>query len=105
MATFERIGPAWGGGMEFEPDPGLEDGPWTRSPNLTKHATGVLQYYPTADAWIARFRAGRRIPGSPMHWGPFSRMTDEDLRAVYAFLESVPPVDNEVGPIVFEKGD
>ena len=103
QATFERIGPEWGGGMEFEPDPGLDDGVWTRSPNLTTHATGVLQNYPTEADWIARFRAGRRIDGSPMHWGPFSRMSDEDLGALYLYLQSVPPVDNTVGPVTFEK--
>jgi hypothetical protein len=105
MATFERIGPEFGGGMEFEPDPGLNNGIWMRSPNITSHPTGVLKNFPTAEDFIARFRAGRTREGSPMHWGPFSRMSEEDLRAIYLFLQSVPPVDNEVGAITFTKDD
>jgi mono/diheme cytochrome c family protein len=102
-ATFERIGPEFGGGMEFEPDPSLGGEVWTRSPNLTSHESGMLQSFPTAADWISRFRQGRRIRESPMHWGPFSRMTDEDLGAIYAFLQTVPPADNWVGEVTFTK--
>jgi hypothetical protein len=104
-ATFDRIGPEWGGGTEMEPMPfpGQDVNEWSRSPNLTSHPTGVLKNFPTAEDWIKRFRAGRTVSGSPMHWGPFSRMTDEDLTAIWMYLNTIPPVDHAVGPIVYQK--
>ena len=52
----------------------------------------------TEDQFVARFRQGRILPGSPMPWQAFSRMNEEDLRAVYQYLTSMPPVKNDVGP-------
>lgn len=49
---------------------------------------------------IARFRAGRVVPESIMPWGPFSRMSDQDLRAIYLYLNSLDPHVNPVAPIV-----
>ena len=71
-----------------------------RMPNLTPDPTGVLVRFPNEEEWIARFRMGRVIPESFMHWGPFSRMSDDDLRAIYIFLNSLDAVANDVGPIV-----
>jgi mono/diheme cytochrome c family protein len=105
MATFERTGPEWAGGSEIEPMPlpGVDQTQWFRTPNLTPHPSGVLKNFPDAEAWIKRFRVGRTVPGSPMHWGPFSRMSDEDLTALYLFFNSLEPVDHEVGAVVFTK--
>jgi Ca-activated chloride channel family protein len=52
------------------------------------------------DTWIGRFRVGRVIAASYMPWGPFSRMSENDLRAIYRYLRTLPPVANEMGPIV-----
>jgi hypothetical protein len=71
-----------------------------RAPNLTPHPTGVLLKFADEDVWIGRFRAGRVIAASYMPWGPYSRMTDEDLRAIYRYLRTLNPVENDVGPIV-----
>jgi len=72
-------------------------------PNLTSAPnTGRLARF-TEDAFVARFRAGRAIPGSPMPWQAFARMTDDDLRAIYRFLKTVPAVENDVGPVLVEK--
>jgi len=38
-----------------------------------------------------------------MHWGPFSRMADEDLEALWPYSTSLEAVDNEVGETVFRK--
>jgi len=38
-----------------------------------------------------------------MDWGPLSRMSDEDLKALYMFLQSIPPVDNDVSETMFKK--
>jgi mono/diheme cytochrome c family protein len=110
-ATFEAIGPEYAGGMEFEPFPelhkrlGVDPDLWARSPNLTPSPNSALSRFKTADQWIARFRNGRVILNSPMHWGPFSRMSDEDLEAVWLYLHSLDPVENEVGPVLFKKDE
>jgi len=109
MMTYEATGPEFAGGMEFEPWPALhkylnvDTTLWLRTPNLTPDPTGVLQKFKTPEEFIARFRQGRIIPFSPMDWGPFSRMSDEDLRALYMFLSSLKPVHNDVGETTFKK--
>jgi mono/diheme cytochrome c family protein len=70
-----------------------------RTPNLTPRS-GAIAGYANEDVWVTRFRAGRLTPESDMHWGPFSRMSENDLRAIYRYLRSLDPVDDEIGPIV-----
>ena len=109
MATFEAIGPEYAGGLEGEPTPeineklGVDPNVWTRSPNITPHPNSALSKFKTVESWIARFRQGRLVPTSPMHWGPFSRMSDEDLEALWLYLNSLEPVENDVGETVFVK--
>jgi mono/diheme cytochrome c family protein len=96
--TGALVGPRFGGATGFlEPsDPGHVWAP----PNITRDAaTGRLGQM-SADDFVARFRAGRLIPGSPMPWQGFQRMTEDDLRAMYLYLESLPPVARDVGPPV-----
>jgi hypothetical protein len=50
------------------------------------------------DQFVARFRLGRVIPRSPMPWQAFARLAEDDLRAMYQYLKTVPPVKNDVGP-------
>ena len=47
---------------------------------------------------VARMRAGRAFPGSPMPWQGFQKLHEDDLRAMYRYLKTVPPTVNEVGP-------
>lgn len=103
-ATMQFIGPDFAGGATFEPVPAMGDDPDTavRSPNLTPHPTGILDNYGSVEAWKQRFRAGRAVKQSPMHWGPFSRMSDQDLEALWLFFNSLDPIDNDVGPTVFK---
>jgi hypothetical protein len=35
-------------------------------------------------------------PNTVMHWWQYSYMTDEDLAAMYAYLQSIPAVANRV---------
>lgn len=108
-ATYEAIGPEFAGGMEFEPLPelnlqlGMDPDLWVRSPNLTPSPNSALNRFKTLDNWIARFRNGRIIMISPMDWGPFSRMTDEDLEALWRYFNNLEPVENEIGPVLFKK--
>lgn len=107
--TFEAIGPEYAGGFEMEPLPelhellGVDPELWTRSVNLTPHPNSALSRIGSLENWIARFRAGRLMMSSPMHWGPFSRMTDEDLEALWVYFNSLEPVDNEITITVFKK--
>ena len=96
--TGALVGPRFGGNPEFtdENDPGHIWAP----PNITSDpATGRLGTM-TEDEFVNRFRAGRLIPNSPMPWQGFQRMGEADLRAMYMYLKSVPPVNNDVGPPV-----
>ena len=96
--TGALTGPRFGGttGFTESDDPTHSWSP----PNITSDAeTGRLGKL-TEDQFVARFRQGRVIPGSPMPWQAFSRMADEDLRAMYRYLKSVPPVRRDNGPAV-----
>ncbi len=107
--TFEAIGPEFGGGMEFEPWPefalavGGDPELWTRTPNIMPHPNSALSKFKTVEEWKARFRQGRLINISQMHWGPFSRMSDEDLEALYLYLTSLEPQDYDAGELMFKK--
>jgi len=71
--------------------------------NLTSNpATGRLARL-TEDQFVARMRAGRAIPGSPMPWQQFQRMHEDDLRAIYRYLKTVPPVVHETGAPFVDK--
>ncbi len=98
--TGALTGPKFGGTTGFkEPDdPGHSWSP----PNITSDPeTGRLGQL-TEDQFVGRFRQGRAIPGSPMPWQAFSRMAEDDLRAIYRYLKTVPPVTNDVGPPVVD---
>lgn len=109
IMTFEAIGPEYAGGMEMEPLAefniaiGLDPDLWTRSPNITPDPNSALSKFDNLEEWIKRFKKGRIIKNSPMHWGPFSRMTDEDMEALWLYLNSLEPIEKEIGPIVFKK--
>ena len=98
-ANGELTGPAFSGNGEGEQstlDPAIR----LRAPNLTPDPTGVLVKFADEDTWIGRFHVGRVIAASYMPWGPYSRMSENDLRAIYRYLNTLPPVANDVGPVV-----
>jgi mono/diheme cytochrome c family protein len=98
MMTGALVGPRFGGSTGFteSDDP---DHSWS-PPNITSDPeTGKLGSM-SEDDFVNRFRIGRTIPGSPMPWQAFSRLTDDDLRSVYRYLKTVPPAKRDVGPPV-----
>jgi mono/diheme cytochrome c family protein len=77
-------------------------GPWGVSfaSNLTPHpAAGIGNW--TEALFIQILRTGKFMGTSrdilpPMPWQEMGKMTDEDLKAVFTYLKSLPPIDNAV---------
>ncbi|MBS1818198.1 MAG: c-type cytochrome [Acidobacteria bacterium] len=77
-------------------------GPWGVSftANLTPDENTGLGIW-TEDMFIKAMRTGRHMGASreilpPMPWFNYGKMSDEDLKAVYAYLRTIPPVHNRV---------
>ncbi|HKJ27889.1 MAG TPA: c-type cytochrome, partial [Anaerolineales bacterium] len=82
------------GGQELIDDESI--GLYIASPNLTSGKGGIGESYTDAD-WVLALRHGIRPDGTPLLAMPsnaFYYMSDEDLGALIAYLETVPPVDN-----------
>lgn len=76
--------------------------------NITPHPTTFIGRA-TKEEFIGRFRAfagytHETAPQAPqgrntlMPWIAYSGMTDEDLGAIYAYLKTVPPIENRINP-------
>lgn len=91
----QLVGPPFAGGqrMEHATDP-------TKvyvTPNLTPDPeTSVIGVW-DEEAFIARFRLGEQLLGTPMPWGAYGRLVDDDLRAIYRYLRSLPPTRHDTG--------
>jgi len=104
-------------GMTMPPAPKLPDGPWvwmgagtntafagpwgvSFTANLTPDKeTGLGDW--TADQFIATMKTGRRMGKGrpvlpPMPWPMIQNLTDDDLRSIFAYLQSLEPVRNKV---------
>jgi hypothetical protein len=67
--------------------------------NLTPDKTGLGDW--TEDQFVKTMRTGRhqgegRAILPPMPWFDFYNMTDDDLKAVFAFLRTIKPIKNTV---------
>ena len=98
MQTGAFEGPPLGGTPGFEVSHGMRWSP----PNITAHPDSGRLGRLTEDEFVARFRAGRVLPHSPMPWQGFMRMDEEDLRAIYKYIKTVAPVSRDVGPSMVE---
>jgi hypothetical protein len=77
-------------------------GPWgvSYTANLTPDQNTGLGIW-TEDMFVRAIRTGKHFGVSrpilpPMPWGAFRKMTDEDLKSIYAYLRTIPPVTNHV---------
>jgi hypothetical protein len=105
--TFAKTGPEFAGGTEMEPAtrPGADPDIWFRTPNLTPAVDGVLHKFPDRETFIARFQhGGLHYEGSPMPWEAFSRISSNDLGALYEYFRSLPPQVGPTGSPAFRKG-
>jgi cytochrome c553 len=77
-------------------------GPWGVSygANLTPEPeTGIGRRY-TEASFIKTLRTGRKPEGEillpPMPWALYKAMSDDDMRALYAYLQTIPAIKNNV---------
>lgn len=78
-------------------------GPWGTSfaANLTPHETGLGNW--SEENFMNALKKGKhqgmdnqRPIMPPMPWQAISQWPDEDIQAVFAYLKSIPPIDNVV---------
>ncbi|HVG39996.1 MAG TPA: hypothetical protein VM888_00195 [Chitinophagaceae bacterium] len=79
-------------------------GPWgiSYTANLTPDsATGIGAW--TEEVFVKTLRTGKHLGDAngrdilpPMPWFNVAKMTDDDLSALFAYLRSIPPVNNRV---------
>jgi hypothetical protein len=91
----------WGG--MFTPDLTSFVGPWgeTFAANLTPDQTGLGNW--TEEQFKKALTQGKyqgidggRVLLPPMPWQNWTNMKDEDVKAIFAYLQSIPPVKNTV---------
>jgi mono/diheme cytochrome c family protein len=94
-------GTEFGGGMEFHQPAGI-----VRAPNITfDQATGLhgwtkaqflqkFKSYTAADYRPAAMTVNQI--NTPMPWVMYGGMKDQDLQAIYAYLKSLPPIQNRI---------
>lgn len=77
-------------------------GPWgvSYASNLTPDpTTGIGKRYNEA-AFLHAMRTGQKPEGTelmpPMPWPDFAQMNDSDLKAIWAYLQTLKPVENNV---------
>ena len=80
-------------------------GPWgvSYTANLTPDATGIGNW--KEEQFIYALRNGKykglsdsRPLLPPMPWEMYRNMTDDELKAIFAYLKTIKPVENEVPP-------
>jgi hypothetical protein len=77
-------------------------GPWgiTYAANLTPDKNTGLGIW-TEDMFVKALKTGKHMGTSreiqpPMPWPWIGKATDDDLKAIYAYLRSIPPLSNHV---------
>ena len=78
-------------------------GPWGVSfaANLTPDPETGIWREMTEEQFIQALRTGRHLGQGrpilpPMPWPLYGKKTDEDLKAIYAYLQTIPPIRNKV---------
>jgi len=115
----ERLLSGFVADTKLPPPPQLGDGPWTASltwdltawsgpwgisyaANLTPDvATGLGSW--TEPMFISAIRTGKHMGTGrpilpPMPWQTIGKLTDDDLKALFAYLRSLKPIKNLVPP-------
>ena len=94
----ELVGPKFGGGQRM--DLAADADTVAVPPNLTPDPkTSPIGWW-TEDAFLVRFRQGPLVEGTPMPWGAFARMTDDDKRSIFRYLRTLRPYEHDTGPVM-----
>ncbi len=64
------------------------------TPNLTPDSSSKIFGWSQKN-FIDRFRMGKLIPKSPMPWPSFGRMNETELKAIYAYLQTLKPAKTQ----------
>lgn len=96
MAGFEEAAEPFTGG-DIEPD---DTDPTSEfeAPNLTPDPKSSPMAAWDEQAFVTRFRGGAVFAGSHMPWENFAELTDADVRSLYRYFRSLPPVEAPTGP-------
>ncbi len=101
MMTGEAIGESFAGGLKLEVEG--KPGEFIVTRNLTPDPETGHIYNWSEEQFINRFRAGKVIPGTIMPWDAFSHMSDDDLKAIFRYLNTIKPVKNDCGPVLINE--
>ena len=76
-------------------------GPWGIffTPNLTPDKTGLGDWI--EEMFVKAIKTGKHLGVGrpimpPMPWPAYPQMTEADLKAIFAFLKTIPPIVNRV---------
>ena len=97
MKGFTIVGPRFRGDDHAEADPTDPSHEFV-TPNLTPDPETGHIYEWDEDGFVERFRGGVAYPGTKMPWDCYALMSEEDLRSIFRYLRSLPPVRHDVGP-------
>jgi mono/diheme cytochrome c family protein len=100
LQTGAFVGEPFAGGFVMDEGEGTEY--LYTTPNITTSKTSRIHGW-SEERFIQRFREGRKVEGSPMPWGPFSRLDEVDLKAIYRYLQTIKPVDVEYTDMIKKK--
>jgi hypothetical protein len=96
LRTGELVGPLFAGGAEHPATDGSKK--TFLSPNLTPDPRwGWIEGW-DASAFAARLTSGAGRDGSPMPWRAFKQLSNDDARAIYLYLRSLPKAEGGPDP-------
>ena len=72
------------------------------APNLTPDPSGIAGKW-TEEQFLQRFKEGRTQKGSPMPWGNYQNLQDDDLKALWAYFKTLPPTKKDFPLTVIPK--
>lgn len=72
------------------------------APNLTPDPSGIAGKW-TEEQFVQRFKEGRTQKGSPMPWGNFQNLQEDDVKALWAYLKTLPPTKKDFPLTVIPK--
>jgi hypothetical protein len=98
LKTGKYVGPFYGGGFKMPSE--INPAVLVVSPNITSDPTTGRLANLSENDFIQRFHKGKIIKESMMPWGQYKNLSELELKAIYRYLQSIPPVLNNTGPVL-----